>query len=88
MIVNFEIESIFKITNRGYFIAAKCLDKDAPFQMSEKAYLGQVKILNWFDIPRVLDESGNPRFDVFCFQIQNEDDKDILKLGEIVDLKT
>lgn len=86
MVINFEIEGIFRVTNRGYFIAAKCLEEKKEFWVTENSRLGNIKIDKWFDIPRAIDNEGKQRMDLYFFHIKNEDDKDKLKQGEIVQL--
>ena len=87
MSIQFEIESIFKIESRNkYFVAAKLLSSNPDWKLTEKTRLGQIEIENWFDIPRALDKDGNIRFDLFIFQLKNSDDRNKIKINEIVEL--
>ncbi len=84
--MKFQIEAIFKITNRGYFITAISLDITEKFEVTEKSKLRNVPIKPFITQPRSIDENGNQRIDLFAFQLKNDLDFEKLKVGEIVDL--
>jgi hypothetical protein len=87
MIVQFEIESIFKLQIKNKVcILARLLDSNLDWKLSEKSKLGQVEIENWFDIPRALDKNGKQRLDLFAFVLKSTLDRDKLKINQIVDL--
>lgn len=84
--MRFEIEAIFKITGRGYFVGAKCLEMQWDFQVTEYSKLGNFLIKAFLIQPRSLDKNGQLRLNIFCFQLQNSTDFDKLRVGEIVNL--
>lgn len=86
MTAKFEIDGIFQITNRGNFISARLINTDLNFQVTDNSRLGEVEVTKWFDIPRAIDNNGRQRMDLFFFKIKNEEDKEKLKKGEIVEL--
>ena len=86
MAVKFEIENVFKIIGRGYFVTAKLIEKGNGFWLPENSKLGNVEITDSVTQPRVEDKSGNLRTDLWGFQFKNETDFDKLKVGEIVEL--
>jgi hypothetical protein len=82
----FKIESIFKLKTRNKICIFAQLMGDNDFKLSEKAMLGNVEIENWLDIPGEPDEDGNPRTDLFAFLLKENNDKNKLKPGDIVEL--
>jgi len=85
----FKIDSIFKLKARNKTcVFAQLIGDDSDFKLSEKSMLGNAPIENWLDIPKVDDEDGNPRTDLFAFLLKENSDKDKLKIGEIAELIT
>lgn len=84
--MKFQIEGIFEITRRGYFVSAICLEKERSFQVTENSKLGNIAIKPFLTQPRAIDKSGNQRMDLFAFQLKYNADFDKLKIGEIVNL--
>ncbi len=73
--VHLEVEQTFAVTGRSTFVAARNLDPDALFTLPPGPTLGAVPIEGWFDIPRSLTPSGQPRTDLFVFKLVNESDR-------------
>lgn len=88
MNATFEIEEIIRITNRGYFVLGRIQESGINCQITENSKLGNVEIEKFMDIPRVLDEKGNQRLDLFAFKLKNRSDKSKLFKGQIVELIT
>ncbi|RFZ95484.1 hypothetical protein D0C36_08165 [Mucilaginibacter conchicola] len=65
---NFEIIGHYFHHNRGDFIFARFIEGQADFQLKEGSVLGGIPIYHYVEIPRTLDENGNPRFDIFVFR--------------------
>ena len=86
MAVKFKIESYFKITKRGCFVAAKCMSDEKNFWIPKNSRLGEMALTTIADIPRALDENGNIRTDLWVFQLKNETDFKKHNEGELVDL--
>lgn len=86
MAVRLEVEAVFKITDRGYFVFAKSLEKEKNFWVTENSKLGNVEITKTLDQPRALEENGEPRLDLYAFQLKNESDSHHFKEGEIIEL--
>jgi len=86
MPTKFKIEAIFKINQRGYFVAAKLIDKREQFTLTENSKLGTVDIFPQTQIPRKLDNKGKLITDIWLFRLKNDSDFDKLKEGEIVEL--
>lgn len=84
--MKFQIEAIFKITGRGYFVSAICLENESNFQITEKSKLGDIAIKPFLTQPRAIDKNGNQRMDLFAFQLENNADFEKLREGEIVNL--
>ena len=84
--MKFQIEAIFKITNRGYFVTVICLENDNTFEVTDKSKLGNIAIKPFLTQPRAIDENGNQRMDLFAFQLKNDIDFEKLRAGEIVNL--
>ena len=85
MDILFEIESVFKVSNIGYFIGTRLLS-DLNFRLTNNPRLGGVEITDWFDIPRSVDEKGRQRQGIFIFQFKNSEDREKLEQGQIVEL--
>jgi len=86
MPVQFEIESIFKITNRGYFVLARHLNQGQDFVVTDKSFLGGVELAKYLDIPRATNDKGEQRYDLFAFHLKNDEDNSKLKPKTVVDL--
>jgi hypothetical protein len=82
----FKIESIFKLkaSNKTCVFAQVIGSND--FKLTEKSTLGNIQIENWLDIPKANDEDGNPRTDLFAFLLKENNDKNKLRPGDIVEL--
>lgn len=88
MFQEFEIMKVFDLHNRGQFIFARQLNVGQNFEVKEGALLGGIPIYHYLDMPRMLDESGKPRLDVFVFRpisLTNFPDG-YFKEGQIVEL--
>jgi len=86
MAVKFEVEKVFKITGRGYFVTAKLIEKGNGFWLPENSKLGSIEITTFANMPRAKDKGGNLRTDLWAFQLRKEEDFDKFKEGEIVEL--
>lgn len=86
MAVLFEIENVFKITNRGYYVFARQLATGQHFVVTEKSFLGGVELERYLDMPRALDDKSKLRNDLFAFQIKNDEDNSKLKPKAVVEL--
>jgi hypothetical protein len=86
MEIEFQIEYVFdKVDRQGPHIIARMLTKDGNFKMTESLTLGGYSEKK-FDMPRVLDDNGNPRFDTFTFDLKNKSEITYFKQGQIVKL--
>lgn len=65
---SFEIVRVHRYHNRGDFIFARLMEGDPDFQVMEGAVLAGIPIYPYVEMPRKLDENGNPRFDIFVFR--------------------
>ena len=86
MAVQFEIESVIKVTNRGYYVLAKRLSAEQNFVVTDKSFLGGVELTKYLNIPRATNEKGEQRHDLFAFHIKNEEDNSKLKPKAVVEL--
>jgi hypothetical protein len=86
MAVQFEIESVSKITNRGYFAFARQLTSGQNFVVTDKSFLGGVELTKYLDIPRAINDKGEQRYDLFVFHLKNEEDNNKLKPKTVVEL--
>lgn len=84
--IQFEIEGVFKITRRGYFVFARYINQGTNWALTEESKLGGIGINPILSMPRATDKEGNPRFDLFAFQLKNSADSTKLKEGDIVEL--
>ncbi|HTL07412.1 MAG TPA: hypothetical protein VL307_04105 [Chitinophagaceae bacterium] len=85
MSVNLEIESVFKITNRGHYVIAKLVDPKQIFYITKKSFLDGIELAEYFDIPRSLDENGDQR-DIVLLHLKNPEDATKLIPNSIVEL--
>jgi hypothetical protein len=65
---SFEIMHVRRHHNRGDFIFARLIDGKADFEMKEGSALAGIPIYHYVEMPRKLDENGNPRLDVYVFR--------------------
>lgn len=86
MAVQLEIESVFNITNRGYFVLAKQLTPGQNFVVTNKSFLGGIELTKYLDIPRATDDKGEQRYDLFAFHLKNDEDNNKLKPQTVVEL--
>ena len=59
---------VFDHHNRGQFIFARQVNAGQDFEIKEGSLLGGIPIYHYIDMPRMLDENGQPRLDVFVFR--------------------
>lgn len=86
MAVQFEIESIIKVSNRGYFVFARQLTPGQDYFITDKSFLGGVELTKYLDIPRITNEKGEQQYDLFAFHLKNDEDNYKLKPKTIVEL--
>ena len=86
MAVQFEIDSLCKITNLGFVVFARALTPGQNFELVNKSFLGGVELTKYLDIPRALNKEGEQRNDLFAFTIKRDEDSSKLKPKTIVDL--
>jgi hypothetical protein len=84
----FEIMKVFDHHNRGQFIFARQLNPDQDFEVKEGSLLGGIAIYHYLEMPRMLDELGKPRLDVFVFRPLSLEKfpGEYFKQGQIVEL--
>ncbi|KIA91659.1 hypothetical protein OC25_20035 [Pedobacter kyungheensis] len=66
MVLSFEIIYVYHHHNRGQFIFAKLLTGESGFEVKDGIF-GGIPIYNYVEMPRMLDENGEQRLDVFVF---------------------
>jgi hypothetical protein len=86
MAVQFEIESVIRITNRGYFVFARQLTPGQNFVVTDKSFLDGIELTKYLDIPRTANDKGEQRYDLFVFHLKNEEDNNKLKPKTVVQL--
>lgn len=88
MVHEFEVLKVFDLHNRGQFIFARQLKVGQNFEVTEGSLLGGFPIYRYLDMPRMLDESGLPRLDIFVFRPLSltKFPNDYFKEGQIVEL--
>ncbi len=86
MAVQFEIESVIRITNRGYFVFARQLTSGQNFVVTDKSFLDGIELTKYLDIPRATNDKGEQRYDLFVFNLKNEEDNNKLKPKTVVEL--
>lgn len=86
MTVQFEIESVVKTTNRGYYVLARHLTPGQNFVVTNKSFLGGVELTTYLNIPRATNDKGERRYDLFVFHLKNEEDVSKLKPKTVVEL--
>lgn len=68
MKLSFEILYVSYHHNRGDLIIASLIEGDVNFHIKDGAVLGGIPIYHYVEMPRLLNEDGNPRLDVFAFR--------------------
>ncbi|MFK7981739.1 MAG: hypothetical protein AB8G86_17290 [Saprospiraceae bacterium] len=88
MKVKFKIEEIIKTGKKKdlIYVLAKCLEQEKDFTMTDNARLGEVPINNSLTQPRALNKNGQPRFDLYIFNIRYKKDVNQLTKGQIITL--
>ncbi|MGN8059770.1 hypothetical protein ACTJKN_26065 [Pedobacter sp. 22163] len=85
MMLTFAIIYVSYHHNRGQFIFAQLLDSKLDFEIKD-AVFGGIPIYNYVEMPRMLDNNGEPRLDVFVFRpIKPMQAGDFVK-GQLVEL--
>jgi hypothetical protein len=85
-IISFEIINILFLHKRGQFIFARILDDGINFEIKEGATFGGIPIYHYLEMPRLIDEKGIQRFDVFVFRPLKPLQKGNLVEGQKVEL--
>lgn len=88
MAVQFEIESVIKISNRGYFVFARQVTPGQDFVITEKSFLGGIELTKYMDMPRALNDKEEQRNDLFVFHLKHDEDNNKLKPKSVVELTT
>ncbi len=65
---------------------ARHIDLGSNFEVKEGSKFGDVHIYQYLDMPRILDENQQPRFDVFVFRPLDKIPPDYFKEGQLVQL--
>jgi hypothetical protein len=88
MNLDFEIIQHLYLPERGNFILARQINITIMFAMKDGATLNGIPLLNFLDMPRLLDEKGRQRYDVFVFCAVQKDrlSDDIFSKGSVVQL--
>ena len=86
MAVQFEIESVVKVTNGGYYVLARHLTPGQPFVVTDKSFLGEAELAKYLDIPRANNDKEEQRYDLFVFHLKNDEDNTKLKPKTVVEL--
>jgi len=86
MAVQFEIESVIKITDRGYFVFARHLTPGQDFIVTDKSFLDGIELTKYLDIPRAINDKGEQRYDLIAFHLKNDEDNSKLIPKTVVEL--
>lgn len=86
MAVQFEIESVIKVSGRGHFVFARQLTPGQNFVVTDKSFLNDVELSKYLDVPRGTNDKGEQRYDLFVFLLKNDEDNTKLKPTTVVDL--
>ena len=86
MAIKLEIESVFKITNRGQYVLVRQIDPTSDFFITEKSFLGSVELARFLEVPRKLDENGNQQKDIYALQLKKPEDASKLIPGSVTEL--
>ena len=82
--VIFEVENVAMIAGRGPLILVRRIG-NTDFNVKPGLELHGREIIGG-DIPRALDDEGNPRLDIWGFLLKYEGDKNEFAIGDIVEL--
>jgi hypothetical protein len=86
MSLKFQIESVFSVITRGKFVAARPVDSNVHFRITERSTLGGIPLRAYLDMPRSIDENGKQQ-EIFVFHLQNPEDASKLNVNSIVELQ-
>jgi hypothetical protein len=86
MSVQFEIELVIKITNRGYFVFARQLIPEQNYVVSDKSFLVGIELTRYLDTPRATNAKGEQRYYLLIFHLKNDEENTKLKPKTIVEL--
>ena len=86
MAVQFEIESVIKITNRGCYVLARHLTPGQDFVVTDKSFLGSTELTKYLDNPRATNDKVEQRYDLYAFHLKNDEDHSKLQPKTVVDL--
>ena len=75
---------VFNHHNRGQFIFARHLGEKQNFEVKEGSTLEGTAIYHYLDMPRMTDENGQNRLDVFVFRPLSIFPGDLFKEGQLV----
>lgn len=85
MTAKFQIEFNIKI-KQGVHLFARLINTDTNFYLTDNSYLGEFPIEAFVTMPRALDKDGKPRFDLFTFTLKRPEDRDKIKVNDILEL--
>lgn len=86
MSAKFQIEYIGP-TQKKVYIFSKLINTDVRFQLTDSSYLGEFPIVASITQPRALDKEGKPRFDLYAFTLKRPQDKNQIKINDILELR-
>lgn len=84
---SFQIESIFNIHGKGYFLALRSLNDQINFRLTDYSTIEGLRIENYVETPRLVNGLGHQRYDIFVFKLANAIDAVKLNEGQAVMLK-
>lgn len=83
----FEVEETFTVKSTGQaFVLARQV-APAQWELGNTPSLGGVQIYPIAEIPRVFDESGQPRVDLFAFCLREAAELSSFSNGQVVELE-
>ena len=85
MTPKFQIEQTIVVKNKAY-VLCKHLNNDIKFILTDHSYLGDIQIEKWMDVPKAVDEKGNYRKDFYSFVLKNLQDKEKIKVDDVIEL--
>jgi len=65
---SFEIMGVHRHHNRGDFIFTRLIEGQADFEVKGGSTLAEIPVYPYVEMPRKLDENGNPRLDIFVLK--------------------
>jgi hypothetical protein len=86
--LEFEIVQIVDVREKEQYIYAKQIGQGNDFIIKSGAYLGDIELEEYLDVPRALDDQGQQRQNLFVFKTKQQIDKAKLRKGMIVKLVT